>query len=553
MFPTGRHAHTLRMRLATKTAHTLTGLGLWAIACAAVAADQIDTATAARDSAPIVIANRTVIVVRGPIAGYSANERAVASMNRITDVLEAKPSPAIEVEDIDQGTQVLLGGRRAFLVTRIDIDPIAGETTQMVAGEAAKRLGQAIAEYRAQHTPRYLLMQTGWAALAFVIYSGLLWLLVVVDRRAGKLVAGAAAARADRLHVKGVRLFDPDQVSQFTRRLVTVLAYVVGFVATYGWITFTLMQFPYTRPSGEQMEGQLLALVGDIALAIATAIPGLLLVIVILLIARLIIRLASLFFDRVARGKITMGGLDADTVVPTRRIFQLLVWTFAAALAYPYLPGSDTDAFKGLSVLFGLAVSIGASSLVGQAVSGLILTYTRAFRPGEYVRIGDTEGTVVGMGAFATRIRTGLGEEVLVPNNLGLQNSTRNFSRSTPGAGFVVNSGVTIGYSTPWRQVHAMLEEAARRTAGIDRDPAPYVRQTALADFYVEYRLIAQSPIDDATERVNMLSGLRANIQDVFNEHGVQIMSPHYMTDPSEVQVVTKERWYTPPAKQPAI
>ena len=373
--------NTARMRLATKTVHHLLGLGLWAIAGVAVAADQIDTATAARDSAPVVIANRTVIVVRGPIAGYSATERAVSSMKRITDALETNPSPVIKVEDIDEGTQVLLGGQRAFLVTRIDIDPIAGETTELVAGEAAKRLGQAIAVYRAQHTPRYLLIQTGWAALALLIYSGLLWLLIVIDRRGGQLVAGAAAARADLLHVKGVRLFDADQVSQFTRRLFTVLAYVVGFAATYGWITFTLLQFPYTRPSGEQMEGQLLGLVGDIALSIASAIPGLVLVIAILLIARLIIRLANLFFDRVARGRITIGGLDADTVAPTRRIFQLLVWAFAAALAYPYLPGSDTEAFKGVSVLFGLAVSIGASSLVGQAVSGLILTYTRAFRP----------------------------------------------------------------------------------------------------------------------------------------------------------------------------
>jgi small-conductance mechanosensitive channel len=541
------------MRLATKTVHLLIGLGLWAIACAAVAADQIDTATGARDSARVVIANRTVIVVRGPIAGYSASERAVAAVKRITAALETNPSPVITVEDIEEGTEVLLGGKRAFLVTRIDIDPVAGETTQLLAREAASRLGQAIAEYRAQHSPRYLLIQAGWALVALAIYSGLLWLLMQIDRRVGRLVAGAAAARADRLHVKGVRLFDPEQISQFASRLFTVLAYVLGFGATYGWITFTLLLFPYTRPSGEQMEGQLLGLVGDIALSIANAIPGLLLVIVILLIARLIIRLASLFFDRVARGKISMGGLDADTVVPTRRIFQFVVWAFAAALAYPYLPGSDTEAFKGVSVLFGLAVSIGASSLVGQAVSGLILTYTRAFRPGEYVRIGDTEGTVVGMGAFATRVRTGLGEEVLVPNNLGLQNSTQNFSRAAVGGGFVVNSRVTIGYSTPWRQVHALLEEAARRTAGIDQDPAPYVRQTALADFYVEYRLIAHSRVVDAAERIKMLSGLYANIQDAFNEHGVQILSPHYMMDPAESQVVTKERWYTPPAKPPAI
>jgi small-conductance mechanosensitive channel len=197
-------------------------------------------------------------------------------------------------------------------------------------------------------------------------------------------------------------------------------------------------------------------------------------------------------------------------------------------------------------------ISIGASSIVGQAASGLILMYTRAFRGGEYVRIGEVEGTVVDLGTFATRIRTGLGEEVLLPNNVALQNTTRNYSRAIAGTGFVVNTGVTIGYSTPWRQVHAILEEAARRTPDIATDPLPYVRQIALSDFYVEYRLIAYAPIERPVQRVDMISQLFANIQDVFNEYGVQIMSAHYMMDPAEPQVVPKARWYTPPAKPPA-
>ena len=246
-----------------------------------------------------------------------------------------------------------------------------------------------------------------------------------------------------------------------------------------------------------------------------------------------------------------MGSLDEGTVVPTRRLFQIVVWAFALALAYPYLPGAETDAFKGVSVLVGLMVSIGASSIVGQAASGFILMYTRVFRVGEYVRIGETEGTVVGLGSFATRIRTGLGEEVLVPNSYALQNTTHNFSRPVAGPGFVVNTGVTIGYSTPWRQVHAMLEEAARRTKDLAADPAPLVRQTRLSDFYVEYRLIAYAPIEGASKRMEMLSQLHAHVQDVFNEHGVQIMSPHYMTETAEPQVVPKARWWTPPAKAP--
>jgi len=534
-------------------------LAVFAHATAAQATDaaaptpQIDTNAPARQSAPVVLANRTIIVLRGPIAGYSARERATSSTRRIDSVLESEESPAVSIEDTDDGTQVLLGGKLAFLVTRIDIDPLIGETTHNVAREAAKRLERAVGQYREQHTPRYLLIQTGWAALAAAIFAAVLWLLFVVDRWAGRRVAAAAAERAERVHVRGVSLLDPYQMRWFARRLFAAFIWAVGLLATYGWLTFTLKQFPYTRPWGEHMEGNLFDIVGDVVLAIVNAIPGLLIVVVIVLIARLIIRFANIFFDRVQRGSITMWELDPDTVVPTRRIFQLVVWAFAVALSYPYLPGSDTEAFKGVSVLLGLMISIGASSLVGQAVSGLILTYTHAFRPGEYVRIGDTEGTVVGIGAFSTRVRTGLGEEVMVPNSLALQNTTKNFSRAVSGTGFVVNTSVTIGYSTPWRQVHAMLEEAARRTADIARDPVPYVRQTALSDFYVEYHLIAYSPIDHPVKRIEMLSELHANIQDVFNEHGVQITSPHYMTQPAEPQVVPKERWYEAPAKPPAL
>jgi small-conductance mechanosensitive channel len=353
------------------------------------------------------------------------------------------------------------------------------------------------------------------------------------------------------MHVHGVSLLDPQQVRWIARRAFTVLAWIVALIATYSWLTFTLTQFPYTRPWGEHMEGNLFGLTGDIGLSMVRAIPGLMVVLVILLIARLIIRIAKLFFDRVERGTVTMGSLDEDTAAPTRRIFQILVWAIAIALAFPYLPGADTEAFKGVSVLFGLMLSIGASGIVGQAASGFILMYTRAFRAGEYVRIGDVEGTVVGLGSFATRIRTGLGEEVLMPNSVAMQNTTRNYSRSVDGTGFVVNTGVTIGYSTPWRQVHAMLEEAARRTTDIATEPAPFVRQTALSDFYVEYRLIAYAPIERPVQRIDMMSQLHANIQDVFNEHGVQIMSPHYLTDPDEPQIVPKAKWFTPPAKPP--
>jgi small-conductance mechanosensitive channel len=192
-------------------------------------------------------------------------------------------------------------------------------------------------------------------------------------------------------------------------------------------------------------------------------------------------------------------------------------------------------------------MSIGGASVVGQGASGLILMFARTLRPGEYVRIGDHEGTVVSLGTFTTRIRTGLGEELTLPNALIVASVTKNYSRVVEGQGFVVDATVTIGYDTPWRQVHAMLVESALRTRGVQSVPAPRVHQTGLADFYVEYRLVCQATPAEPRPRAEVMSELHANIQDVFNENGVQIMSPHYLGDPAEAKIVPKARWYTVP------
>jgi small-conductance mechanosensitive channel len=243
--------------------------------------------------------------------------------------------------------------------------------------------------------------------------------------------------------------------------------------------------------------------------------------------------------------------VDKDTAPPSRRLATLAVWIFALVMAYPYIPGSDTEAFKGLSVLLGLMVTVGASGIIGQAASGLILMYTRTYRPGEYVRLAESEGTIIAMGVFTTRLRTGMGVELTIPNSSVLSSVTHNYSRALNGKGFMIDVTVTIGYDTPWRQVRAMLVEATRRTGGILEDPEPRVYQVALTDFYVEYRLVCQALPEDPRPRAEAMSNLHAAILDVFNEHGVQIMSPHYFSDPRDAKVVPPAQWYAPPARKP--
>jgi small-conductance mechanosensitive channel len=256
-------------------------------------------------------------------------------------------------------------------------------------------------------------------------------------------------------------------------------------------------------------------------------------------------------FDAIAAGRLQFGTLDAHTAQATRQLVNIAIWLFAVAMAYPYLPGSHTEAFKGVSVLLGVMVSIGASGLVGQVASGLILVFTRALLVGEYVQIQESEGTVTELGLCVTRLRTGTGEQIALPNSLVLSNVTRNFSRNAPRGGFILDTTVTIGYDTPWRQVHAMLLEAAQHVPGLRPDPAPFVVQTALSDFYVAYRLVLQVGGDSNSARARLLSDLNAAIQDVFNKYGVQIMSPHYLADPSSAKLVPEAQWHKAPAEQP--
>jgi small-conductance mechanosensitive channel len=216
----------------------------------------------------------------------------------------------------------------------------------------------------------------------------------------------------------------------------------------------------------------------------------------------------------------------------------MLLWIFALVIAYPYIPGSSTKAFQGVSVLVGVMFSLGSSGVISQAMSGLALMFNRILRVGECVAVGDVvTGVVKQIGYFNTVIVTSYGEEVTIPNGLVMSSKVTNLSRHGGGRGVLWTTGVTIGYDTPWRQIHAMLLEAARRTPNLATDPAPTVAQHALNDFYVDYRLtvIVQGPFRQT------LSSLHANIQDIFNANGVQIMSPHYERDPEQAKVVPPE------------
>jgi small-conductance mechanosensitive channel len=264
------------------------------------------------------------------------------------------------------------------------------------------------------------------------------------------------------------------------------------------------------------------------------------------MLARFALRLMGLWFQAVERGSIQPRWLYPETAQPTRRLVSTLVWLFAIVMAYPYLPGSDSEAFKGVSVFVGLMVTFGSSGIVNQIMSGFMITYSRAVRLGDFVRIGDIEGTVEHLGVLSTKVKTLRQEEVTIPNAVVVSQTTTDYSRNGDLEGVFTPTSVTIGYDTPWRQVHALLLNAAERTAGTRRQPEPLVMQAGLEDFYVKYTLWVC--LERQQNKPFVLNDLHANIQDMFNEYGVQIMSPNYVLDPAAPKVVAKKDWFAAPA-----
>ena len=493
--------------------------------------------------ATVEVFNRPIAVLRANLFGIPPQERARRARTAIDRSLALGGPGQVETEAQAFGVVVKVDGRLAFALQRDDLDPTGGETIEAAAAAAVARLQDAIAATRESRDLGRLLEGAGRAAAATIVALLLVLGTRASTRAAGRWLLRLAGSSAQRLRLGHTELVQRDRLLSVTRGALLALRAALLAVIAYEWLGFVLASFPYTQPWGEQLNRFLLGVLATLGNGILRALPDLVVAVSIFVLASIVARGLSAFLERAARGDGSWSWLDADTVGPARKLATVAVWLFALAMAYPYLPGSSTEAFKGLSVLIGLMLSLGGSSLVGQAASGLVLMYSRTLRVGEYVSIDGNEGTIVELGLFTTRIRTGRGEELSMPNSLVMGNVTRNYSRAVRGQGFVLDTEVTIGYDTPWRQVHQMLVEAARRTPGVLGDPSPRVFQTALSDFYPQYRLVCQAVPGEPRPRAEVLSALHANIQDVFNENGVQIMSPHYLGDPQDAKTVPPSRW----------
>jgi len=501
--------------------------------------------------AEVIVLHRKVALLRATFLGVTPADRANRAEQTIDDLLDKGGPGEVTIRDEPQGKVLMIDGALALILVPDDADRTRGENLDSVTQRVAAALAHAIGETReARDKGRLLkaLLHSTAATLLFVLAAWAAWR---IHRAASARAAALFESRAADMQVGGMAVVHPMRLRRIVHWLVGASIWLAVAVLAYEWLVFVLTRFAFTRAWGEQLGSFLVGAMRQIGSGTVQALPNLIIAVLIFLLARGTIAVAKPVFDRAQQGGSNIPWLDKDLAVPTRRIFGAAVWLFALAMAYPYLPGAQSEAFKGISVLVGLMLTLGGSSLVGQGASGLILMYSRTLRVGEFVRINDQEGTVTELGTFTTKIRTGLGEEISMPNSLIMGSVTKNYSRTVRGSGFILDTTLTIGYDTPWRQVEAMLVEAAHRTEGVVHSPAPQVFKTGLSDFYVEYRLVCQAIPSQPRPRAEVMQLLHSQVLDVFNEHGVQIMSPHYLSDPPQAKVVPRGDWWTSPAQEP--
>ena len=500
-------------------------------------------------SAAVVVDGVALFKVRG-VSAFPADKRAQVIAERIAEVA-ADPTlgrESLRIDSLPDMSVVMAGNRLVMAVSEAD-GRLEGVDRQMLARGVMLRIGEAIDAWRHDRAPETLQRNALFAIGATVVLLLALWgaarlfraLRAVLDRRLHQ--------RLHDVQIREFRVVRAQQLWALLTGALTLLWTVTVLTALYVYLSSVLILFPWTRGLARGLIALLLEPLRTLGLGLIEAVPKLAFLVIIYLITRYLLKLIRLYFRSIEEGNVVLPEFDPEWAGPTYRLIRILLLAFALIVAYPYIPGSGSEAFKGISLFIGVVFSLGSSSVIGNLIAGYTMTYRRVFKVGDRVRIGEHTGDVEQVRMLVTYLHTPKNELVAIPNSSILNGEVVNYSTLARKQGLILHTTVGIGYETPWRQVEAMLLEAAARTAGLLREPPPFVRHNALGDFCVTYEINAHC--DDPQAMGRLYTELHRNILDLFNEYGVQIMTPAYEGDPEQPKVVPQDQWFAAPARPP--
>ncbi len=476
---------------------------------------------------PVVLEGRTVALVYAPKDGISPADRARAITQRLEEFARNRSmSPdLIQAEELS-GHGTIIFARNNVLMLVTDGDAAAAHLAKSeLAAQTAASMRDAVRQYRndwsAKNVFKYILYVL---AVTAVLIALLFWLASLYRATRRRILTWTKSLRQKDLAFSAV--LTPRRVAAVLLAAQGGLRWVLVVLLFQAYVTALFSIFPGTAGLVVSFYSWIFAPLQVLWAEFVGYLPNLFFVIVISLITFYILKLNRLVFLEIRDGKIKFSRFDADWAEPSSKLVSIVIFSLAVIVVFPYLPGSSSPAFKGISILFGVLLSFGSGSAVANIISGAMLTYMRPYHVGDRVKIADTVGDVAEKGLLVTRVRTIKNVFITIPNAAILNAHILNYSTSARDVGVIVHSSVTIGYDTPWRRVHELLIAAAEATPGSLNHPRPFVFQTALNDFFVNYQINVYTA--DANHMDDIASALHQNIQDQFNAAGVEIMSPHY-------------------------
>jgi small-conductance mechanosensitive channel len=500
-------------------------------------------------SAPVVIDGDVLFRVRGT-TGFPAEERARVIVGRIKALAadERIPVDAIAPVETETGTSISAGSHRLVTIHDSDarLESIDRATlARIVAGSIAK----AVAEYRRARSRDALIHSSLLAGAATVVLAAVLTFGVLFIRMLRARLERRFREQVHSVQIQSFQVVRAERIWKLVQLVLNFLRAIALLGIGFLYLHFVLGLFPWTRATANRLLGYVIDPLQSMGSGLASAVPDFIVLVILFFVTRYVLRVFALFFGAVGRGTVTLSGFQPEWADPTYKLVRIGVIVFALVVAYPYIPGSGTEAFKGFTIFFGILFSVGSSSTISNVIAGYMMIYRRAFKVGDRVKIGDTTGNVTERRVQVTHLRTIKNEEVIIPNSTILNSEIVNYSTLARTKGLILHTTVGIGYQTPWRQVEAALLLAAERTPEIMKQPEAFVLQKALADFSITYELNVYC--DNAQSMGRVYTELHRNILDVFNEYGIQIMTPAYEGDPQTPKVVPKARWFDAPALPP--
>jgi len=488
--------------------------------------------------APVLVGGNTLFTVRERLFTFSPEDRARTISGRV-NWLSKQPLPRIRaISVVDEATTTEIVSEDTVLMTVTDADAkTAGRSRQDLAKEYADKIRAAAEALQKEYSLRTILFGILYAVLATAFLIAAFKLLVIAFPKVHAKLESWHGVYIRSIRIQKLELLPAERITGLLKTLVRLARIALSLVLLYVYITLVLGFFPWTQGYSATLFQYIVSPLQAVARAAFAYVPNIFFIAVIAAVAYYVIKFVKFVFAEIAKETITLPGFYPEWAEPTYKIARFLILAFTVVVMFPYLPGSKSPAFQGVSIFLGLLLSLGSTSAVANVVAGSVLTYTRALKVGDRIKIGDAMGDVIEKTLLVTRIRTIKNVDIAIPNAMVLNSHIINFSSSAKEHGLILHTGVTIGYDAPWPTVHKLLIDAALCTENILKDPKPFVLQTSLNDFYVSYELNAYT--DQPVVMARTYSDLHQDIQDKFNEAGVEIMSPHYgaMRDGNQIAI----------------